>query len=205
MRRGRGFTLLEMMVVLVIVSLLMTVLTQALWMGLDLLRRARGDMTAQAVETMRLGWYREAVAGLLPERPGGPHRFAGEGRRFAGLSAGAPVEHLGATLPLRVELEYEAAADRTRLLGFVAGTEAPMTLLSWPGRAGEFAYLDEAGESHQSWPPPFGEPLQLPRAIVLKAGLEHSGPLLVYTAIEGDRRTPVGLDQVMGGGLAAPR
>lgn len=205
MRRGHGFTLLEVLVVLVIVSLLMTVLTQALWMGLDLLWRARGDMTAQAVETMRLGWYREAVAGLLPERPGGPHKFVGEARRFRGLSAGAPVEHLGAALPVRLELEYESAADRTRLLAFLAGTEVPMTLLSWPGRSGEFVYLDEVGEPHPTWPPSLGDHLQLPRAIVMKARLEHNGPLLVYAAIEGDRRTPVTLDQAMGGGLAAPR
>jgi hypothetical protein len=36
--------------------------------------------------------------------------------------------------------------------------------------------------------------------IVLKARPVHAGPLLVYTAIAGDRRTPIRLDQVIGGG-----
>lgn len=197
---ARGFTLLEVIVVLVIASLLVTILTQALWMGLDMLRRSRADMTAQAVEAMRIQWYREAVAGLQPERPDGVHIFAGGVRRFSGLTTGAPTENLGATLPVTFELDYDAAANETRLKVVVAGSAKSTTLLAWPGRTGEFAYLDEAGQSHESWPPAGGAQHQLPRVIVLKARPVHAGPLLVYTAIAGDRRTPIRLDQVIGGG-----
>jgi general secretion pathway protein J len=195
----RGFTLIEVLVVLVIVSLLMTILTQALWMGLDMLRRSRADMTAQAVEAMRLQWYREAVAGLQPERTGGAHVFRGSERRFSGLTTGAPTENLGATLPVTFELEFDAAADKTRLKVGVGTSAQATTLLAWPGRVGEFVYLDETGLSHESWPPAGAAQLQLPRVIVLKARPVHAGPVLVYTAIAGDRRTPRRIDQVMGG------
>jgi hypothetical protein len=178
----------------------MTVLTQALWMGLDMLRRSRAEMTGHAVEAMRIQWYREAVAGLQPERAEGAHIFTGSARRFSGLTTGAPTENLGATLPVTFELDYDAAANETRLRVGVAGSVGTKTLLAWPGRTGEFAYLDEAGQSHESWPPAGGTQHQLPRVIVLRARPVHAGPLLVYTVIAGDRRTPVRLDQVIGGG-----
>lgn len=198
-RAARGFTLLELIVVLVIVSLLMTILTQTLWMGLDMLRRAGADLSAQAVESMRLNWYREAVAGLQPERSDGPHPFAGAPRRFSGLTTGAPTETLGAALPVVFELSFEAPANETRLTVQVGAAPAPTRLMSWPGRVGEFEYLAEDGARHPSWPPAGGDAqYQLPRAIVMRARPLHAGPMLVYTAVAGDRRTPVRFDQVMG-------
>jgi hypothetical protein len=156
-------------------------------------------MTAQAVEAMRLDWYREAVAGLQPESANGAHPFAGTARTFSGLTTGAPTENLGSTLPVVFELDYDAAADETRLAVSVAAAATPTSLLAWPGRVGEFAYLDEEGRAHDAWPPPEGQSLQLPRAVLLKARPAHAGPLLVYTAIAGERRTPSARDQLMGG------
>lgn len=190
---------------LVIVSLLMTVLTQALWLGLDALRRSRVDLSAQAVETMRLAWYREATAGLQPEYLDGPHPFRGESRRFSGLSTGAPVAHLGATQAVDVELGYDAAADRTSLTLRTATAGSPTTLLSWPGRDGEFQYVDDDGRSYERWPPPMANVPQLPRVIVLLARPARSGPLAVYTAIAGDRRTPLTIEDVMRGVGGATR
>lgn len=198
---ARGFTLLELIVVLVIVSLLMTILTQALWMGLDMLRRAGAGMSGQAIESMRLNWYREAVAGLQAERPDGPFPFSGSARQFTGLTTGAPTENLGAALPATFELTYDALADETRLSVSVGGAAAT-TLLAWPGRVGEFEYLAEDGTGHPAWPRPGGDPqYQLPRGIVMKARPAHAGPMLVYTVIAGDRRTPVRADQAMGSSL----
>jgi general secretion pathway protein J len=199
-----GFTLLEVLVVLVIVSLLMTVLTQALWMGLDMLRRARTDMSAQASELVRLSWYRDTVAGLQPEELNGPHPFSGTARRFSGLTSGAPVGNLGAMLPVTVELNFDARAERTLLQMKTAASDKELTLLSWPGRVGEFVYVDGAGREYDQWPPQQAGEEQLPRVVMLKARPEQAGPLLVYTAILGDRRTPVALEQTLGGIGAKP-
>jgi hypothetical protein len=189
------------LVVLVIVSLLMVVLTQALWMGLNLLQRARVDMSAQATEMMRLGWYRDVVAGLQADRVDGAHRFSGEARGFTGLSAGAPTQNLGGTLPVSVSLEFDAASDRTRLQIRIEPATTPLTLLSWPGRAGEFVFIDHGGGEFDRWPPPLAigsvNTEQLPRVIALKARLEQAGPLLVYTAILGDLRPPPSVEQTL--------
>ncbi len=195
--RPRGFTLLEVIVVLVIVSLLMTLLTQALWLGTDMLRRSSVEASAQADESMRLAWYRDLVGGLQPDRNKGPLSFAGQARQFAGLSAGAPLLEIGAALPVRVELSFDARANRTRLILLTPTAERPVELLSWPGEQGEFVYLDEGGRSHPSWPPArLDQPFQLPRAIVLRAGLAQSGQSLVYAVVSGERNPP---DTIVGG------
>ena len=195
--RPRGFTLLEVIVVLVIVSLLMTLLTQALWLGTDMLRRSSVEASAQADESMRLAWYRDLVGGLQPDRNKGPLSFAGQARQFAGLSAGAPLLEIGAALPVRVELSFDARANRTRLILLTPTAERPVELLSWPGEQGEFVYLDEGGRSHPSWPPArLDQQFQLPRAIVLRAGLAQSGQSLVYAVVSGERNPP---DTIVGG------
>jgi general secretion pathway protein J len=195
--RVGGFTLLEVIVVLVIVSLLMTLLTQALWIGTDMLRRSSVEAAAQADESMRLAWYRDLVGGLQPDRDKGPQSFAGQPRRFSGLSAGAPLLDTGAALPVKVELVFDARANRTRLTLTTPAAEQPLDILSWPGEQGVFVYLDEGGRSHPSWPPArLEQPFQLPRAIVLRADLAQSGQALVYAVVSAERNPP---DTIVGG------
>ena len=69
---------------------------------------------------------------------------------------------------------------------------------------GSFSRLLDFTAVTDQWPPPLANAEQLPRVVMLKARLEQSGPLLVYTAILGDRRTPIALEQTLGGIGAKP-
>ncbi|MFO0010310.1 MAG: hypothetical protein ACK540_12960, partial [Betaproteobacteria bacterium] len=123
--------------------------------------------------------------------------FAGQARQCAGLSAGAPRLDAGAALPVQVARAFDPRANRTRLTLLTPTAERPVELLSWPGEQGEFVYLDEGGRSHPSWPPArLDQQFQLPRAIVLRAGLAQSGQSLVYAVVSGERNPP---DTIVGG------
>lgn len=175
--RQTGFTLLEMLVTLVIVSLVAGVV----WQAMGQLQRVEGLLTAgrfEAVEqSIRAEWVRSALTALLPgdERRG--DRLAGSALELTGLSADVPAWPAPGVAPLHLRLEHSASDDQTSLLlvppeaaGAAPGTAA--SLLRWPGRTGRFSYLGHDSQWHDRWPP---EGLQkapaLPRAVLLETGV----------------------------------
>lgn len=177
-RRELGFTLLEMLVTLVVVSLVAGLLGQALFQLSRIERLLEGGQLSSMADAVRANWIRSAMESLLPGEEGSGERLVGSERELQGLSADVPMLPAPGLAMLHLRLQFNAAAGTTQLelleTSAFQGREAsqPVVLLSWPGREGRFRYLDDAGVWHEDWPLPMKSSASaLPRAILLETGL----------------------------------
>jgi general secretion pathway protein J len=171
---GRGFTLVEVLVVLVITALVSTLLFQALAQVYRLQERFGEQLGESRSGAMHADWYRQLIQGLLTDYPDGRQRFSGGPRRLEGLSA----------RPLSQEITQAAGGSELR---YSAGPQR-LALLRWSGAGrSEFAYLDDAGTEHAVWPPQAGGDWpQLPAAVLLRWPA-RAGQAVLVAAPTGSR------------------
>ena len=196
----RGFTLMEMLVVLVITSLAAGLLMQASTQVLGLQARLNAQLDGLRGPALGADWLRQVVQGLQPDYREGAHRFAGTARGFAGLTTNPLSGGYGGLEPFALVLEHDEASNTSALryapgagAGVVAarladalpdGAAAPV-LLRWPGAAPRLRYWDERGEPHDDWPPAQqGRWRPLPSRITLEGGQEDA-PWVVVAAHQG--------------------
>jgi len=200
--RARGFTLLEMLVVLLISGMALALTTQALGQY----QRAQTSAIAseRAGREYRLGesWLRNSVRGLYPAASEADLArrstavlgadaavilFQGESDGFTGVTL-APVL-AGQGVPTRQAWRIQREADGIDRLTV---EEQGQTLsLSLPRSAGlQLHYLDPEGKLHDRWPPRLGIWKQLPEAVVLEMAPEAGGSgqgTLIASAVMGPR------------------
>lgn len=189
-----GFTLLEMLVTLVIISLLMVLLMQGLLYALQLRTRTVEQQQRQRITLLQEHWFRSSSAALAPGKADQPEVFSGDRTGFKGLSLAPVLGEVGA--PILIEWRLANNAEGV-VLRYRQGKEQPgwpMTRWDAATEAG-FRYRDDAGQWLDRWPPAgltqsATEPaaLQLPTAIEL-AVVEASGPRFWLSIIAG-RREP---------------
>ena len=179
-----GFTLLEMLVTLIIVS----VVAGVVWQALGHLYRVEALLTAgrfDAVEqSVRAEWVRSALTALLPGDTQRNEQLVGGPTELTGLSADVPAWPAPGIATLNLRLQYSAADDHTSLLlvqasktGSSPGRET--SILRWPGRTGRFRYLGQDGNWQDRWPPDgLQKASALPRAVMAETGLPDL-PLLI--------------------------
>lgn len=167
-----GFTLIEMLVVLIIVGLVGAILFSSYQRILDIRIRLAAFLDGTDAPTLVAGWFRNSVEGLLPDQKDGADVFSGTPRRLVGLST-APIDGTPG-VPTRIvwELVFDAASTRTELT-YRNGEAAPLTVASWPSDRGGLSYCGPSLTCSDSWPPPGttgqAPASQLPALIVLQA------------------------------------
>lgn len=174
-----GFTLVEVLVVLVITALVSTLLFQALAQVYRLQERFGVQLSQSRSGVMRADWYRQIIQGLQTDYEDAPRRFSGQSNQLTGLTSTPLATSRGGSQWVTLEL----AEGQLR---YRAGDQRA-TLMTWAGSgAAEFAYVDEAGLEHTQWPPSLGKPVsQLPAAVLLKVP-QLTGRLVLAA-------TPVGM------------
>lgn len=175
---GSGFTLLEMLVTLVIVSLVAGIAWQAMGQLARIERLLEQGQMQSLAQAVRAEWVRNALASLLPGSPPGDERFRATATELQGLSAEVPRWPMPGLALLRLRLDHDVARDTTALQVIDDGPQqdgagdAATPLLSWPGSEGRFRYLDEHGEWLDRWPPEGrADAPALPKAVLLETGV----------------------------------
>ena len=162
-----GFTLIEVLVVLIIVGMTSGVLFQALEQAYRLQERFGMELFKAQQGQMAADWYRQTVQGLHPDYPDGQNVFHGEGREFSGLTGNPLSDEYGAPTPVTWKIRSNPQNGITELVYLEEKRETQV--LTWRGNQARFIYLDEQQTPHDSWPPPLGLSTQLPKQIQLMA------------------------------------
>lgn len=168
-----GFTLLEVIVVLMISSLITAVLFQ----GLSLVLSTRLRVANVLVDIESVGLQESLIStplrGMLPDHEGELGVFAGDDRRLKGLTLSPLNGTTGAPTAFAMTLDHDAGDDETVLTYMERGYN-PIEIARWTGDTGTFSYLGRTGDWQKRWPPFMAKPdiLQVPRTVRLDTGME---------------------------------
>lgn len=180
-RAQSGFTLLETIVTLVIVSMIVVVLMQALQQALGLRMRLLRFERETRMSTLQEQWFRDSVGAAIVDLPDAFGTMQGDGNAFAMVSA-APLQGAG---PARIAWSLRAEDGGQALVYAGAGTD-PLRVVGGL-RDASFAYLDDAGRWRASWKQEESAPL--PRMVRLAATTANGALLwLVPIAVDGRER-----------------
>ena len=183
--QSRGFTLVEVLVVLVITGLVSTILFQGLAQSVRVRRSAGIELVRVQRDDMKTAWYRLIVNSLAPDEPDGGHLFKGGPTSFDGLSTAGVGLALDNTAPITVTLAIDAASDTTAVR---AGS---VELLRLPGTDYAFRYVDDAGPASEVWPRRTLDPTkQLPGAIWIVDTQRRPTSETIVASVVGPRDAP---------------
>ncbi len=163
-RRAAGFPLLETIVTLVIVSLLVTVLMQALAHGLSLRARLLEVQGEARTAFLQESWFRDSVAGAQTDVVEGFGRLEGTADSLAFVTP-APLVAGGMA---RVQWSIRRSALGTSLYYADPAVE-DMVVVAGPLSDAQFAYLDRAGNWRREWKPEPDAVEILPRLVRFQA------------------------------------
>lgn len=191
-RRDRGFTLLEMLVVMVIAGMALLLTTQALGQYQRAHTRAIASERNGREQRMSEAWFRASVRSLQASAPATPAAaadatapvFSGDALGFEGVTLAPVFEEQGTPIAQRWRIVSDAAGDHLEL---VEGDNELRLSLPRADRL-RLHYLDPEGALHDAWPPSTGVAQQLPAAIVLEMTSSAAGASqLVAAAVLGPR------------------
>jgi len=188
--RRTGFTLLEMLVTLVVVSLVAAFISQALLQLGRIERLLAGGQLAGMAQSLRIEWVRGLIDGAVPGERQTPGRFAGTRRSLSGLSTEMPAFPESGAQRFELLFETDATGARTTLRLRQPDASDPSasarTLLEWEGREGGFRFLDARGQWHEQWPPALNAPRGLPVAVAVETGLAELPLLLAAPRVDAE-------------------
>ena len=168
-----GFTLLEVIVVLMISGLIAVILFQGLSLVLDARLRVASSIDDLDSRELQSSIVTYSMKGLLPDYPDGPDVFYGDQRRMRGLTLYPLQGTPGAPTAFGLSMEYDSVDDDTVLTYFERGYE-PLELARWDGDIGAFSYKGRVGDWSQRWPIPGDNIVQTPRTIQMTSGLQDT-------------------------------
>lgn len=204
----QGFTLVEMLVVLVLTALVVGIVFESLGRVADLRIRLARHLDGALDEAIVGSWFRTSVASLQTDLDGAPAAFRGGPQELSGLTL-KPIEvPAGAPTAFAWRLVTETASGSTRL-GYRGADGAWREITAWSGSGARFLYAGPDGEWRSEWPPPLSggsTPLgqvvprqrpQLPRFVRLDGGTGAEARSTV-TAILGTTMPRQGLTDILG-------
>ena len=195
-RRESGFSLLEAIVTLVIVSLLVTVLMQALSHALSLRTRLLRFQGEARVDYLQEAWFRETVAGAQVDLGDALGGIEGTSQSLA-YATPAPLVADGMT---RVRWWIETSGQGGSALHYADSAATDMVIVAGPLEQAEFSYLDHQGEWHREWKPEKDALEPMPQLIRFEARTVR-GRLYWLVPLLTDPRPPESLRLDVGSGI----
>lgn len=159
-RHATGFTLLEAMVTLVIVSLMIALLMQALIQVLGMRERVLVYQRESRTASLQEQWFRDSVQGTLVDLPDALGSMQGDAARFELVTASplatGGIGHVTWTIVPQGSGQALAHTD-------AAGNT--FEVIQGPMQDARFSYGSGAGEWSASWEPPEDATELVPRFI----------------------------------------
>ncbi|MBE9561291.1 MAG: prepilin-type N-terminal cleavage/methylation domain-containing protein [Proteobacteria bacterium] len=158
-----GFTLLEMLVVLVLVSFITVLLLE----GFSYVLHLRSSFLTQFEDLQRGAlqeyWFRSTTAAITIDYKNGDNVFKGKQLQFSGLTIAALDQSIGVPTPFTWKIEY---IDGMTILRYKNSKDKTWDISRWFSKTGKFRYLAKDGKWHTSWPPKIGSNIpQIPKVI----------------------------------------
>ena len=149
--RTRGFTLLEVLVVLVITALVSAVLMQ----GMGLVLGLRDNLGEKLLDLDQLSLERNRVTfpleGIVHDFDDCEDLFKGVEGSVSGLTTKPLLSREGRPTRFAINLQYDAGS-RLNTLVYQEGNDPVITLSSWEGGQARFRYIGVDGQWVESWP-----------------------------------------------------
>lgn len=193
-----GFTLLETIVTLVVVSLIVVVLMQALQQSLGLRTRLLRHEREVRTAVLQEQWFRESIGSAIADLPDALGSMEGSASDVALVSA-APLTGPGLA---RVRWSLRPVAGGFAL-DYSEGGGDPLAIVSGPLAGAKFDYLGSDGRWLPEWKvPELPEaaaanemvpkeiPEQLPRIVRLQATTASGAQLLWLVPLQAEPRPP---------------
>ena len=127
--RSSGFTLIEVLVVLVLAGSISSLLFEALERAYRLQERFGIELFGTQQGQMATDWYRQTVQGKRPDYPDGRNQFKGGEKEFSGLTGNSLGNNYGAPTPISWQVRRNLQNGLTELMYIEYNKETP--ILSW--------------------------------------------------------------------------
>lgn len=187
-RHVGGFTLLEAIVTLVIVSLIVAVLMQALGQALNMRTRVLHYQRESRLASLQEQWFRDTVGSAVSDLPDAFGRLRGSAGSLELVTPAA----LGGGGLQRIRWSLRPVPGG-HALHYHDATWADGVVVAGPLQNAAFAYLGRNGDWLREWEPAEDANILLPRMVRLE-GMTTSGPLLWLVPITADPAPPVRLE-----------
>lgn len=189
--RQSGFTLIEMLTVLILVGLVSGILFEALGQVFSLRQRLGPYLDGVAASRMTLSWFRESTAALIGDFGDGQNQFKGDARGFTGLSLMPLDAEPGTPTTIAWRLDYDQS-DRRTTLQYRGVRQQWLSVAEWRDRTGAFSFNDGSGWV-SVWPPADIRPgtRQIPRQIRVDIGQGPETWSIVVGTIEDESRPQI--------------
>jgi prepilin-type N-terminal cleavage/methylation domain-containing protein len=186
-----GFTLLEVLVTLVLLSMVVAIMFGSLGQVLDARSRLRPYLDRSQETALVAAWFRQTVTALIPDYDTGRDRFAAAATAFSGLTAAPLIGPAGTPTPFRWTLRYDPDAQAT-VLEYAERPSNTVEIARWSGAHPSFSYYGPDQQWRRDWPPPADmeqrrKPAQLPQLIRLDGFPRDLFP----TIVAAPRASPV--------------
>ena len=174
-----GFTILEILVVLIIASLTSVILMQGLTLILNLRNNFSDVIVDLDQELVKRNLLRQPLEGLVPDFNDGDSIFSGTAQTIKGLTIQPLLRRPGRPIPFGLRLQYDQGETENTLY-YQEDRDAPLVLAKWPGAEAHFRFIGDATGWSETWPPEetgnFGsaqiitdvKPPQLPELVYLE-------------------------------------
>jgi len=187
--QNQGFTLLEILVVLVILGLISGLLLQGL--GYTFIQRDRILNQLDKVQTSALQewWFRKSCESItLPQVDDLDAKFDFEGNssRFESITLFPLDAYMGMSSKVDWWLETN---DQTVSLFYQGANSEPWVIGTWVTETAHFSYRDNQNQWHEQWPNK-AFPKQLPVGILLTIA-KGEYEIIWYCRIAGEKKAPI--------------
>jgi general secretion pathway protein J len=164
----RAFTLIEMLVVMVIVSLLVTVIVQGFGYSLGMYQRVVNKQKNAYTEVLAYNWLRSTLGASVAARPK-DQGLEGNTAEVATYTYQPLIEPMG----LKTRVVWVLVQDAEKLSLEYREGNAQFSVYSWPAATGQWEYMDDKNQWHTQWPLIKEDLPPLPHAIRLQVLMQQ--------------------------------